>query len=638
MFRNNNRRINGHKAACQNLECLEDRRLMSVAFTVFNVINAANDFTPATVFQGSALRVNFATRLVSSSKYTYPVMSVGLMAQQGASRILLGQWSSGTLSNGIISLNRDAFRGMTGAWTLKATAIDLAGGRYDSSLLSINILPVTHNAGTFQADNLNIAPSGATVVDGLGGTDTLILNTPRSAVAMNGYALSSPNINSTTNQAVYEGKSYDFLRLADGREVYMDGIERIQCADGTISLEANTNDPSFTTQWNLFTTDTVGAWRFNSGNSTVMLATLDTGLPTNAQGAFIENDMTSSRLITDSTDANTSGHGHMALSVMVASRNNSSGIAGINAGSPVMVNNVYGSSYDVYSAIANSVAYARSQNCKIIFQSGIQGEGWLTHPGGTHTQADLEQLITNCQDIALFVVAAGNGGPGGNLIDANYATSVSGVAKLQTNHSNVIAAGALEHTATTVAGLANASNVNLASYSNHGSNLTMVAPTDSPAVNSNNGITIFDGTSCANPNLAAMASLVWSANASLTPADVRGILTSTAMDIGAAGRDNTFGAGLVNTELAVRTADARVRDARLVAANSAGLLGDMLRVAIPLHQLPSPLPPTPPVTILHNPMPIRSLMPNLGTRTVISQAPAIDHDVLLDTAHQTVFA
>lgn len=271
-----------------------------------------------------------------------------------------------------------------------------------------------------------------------------------------------------------------------------------------------------------------------------MLATLDTGLPTNAQGAFIENDMTSSRLITDSTDANTSGHGHMALSVMVASRNNSSGIAGINAGSPVMVNNVYGSSYDVYSAIANSVAYARSQNCKIIFQSGIQGEGWLTHPGGTHTQADLEQLITNCQDIALFVVAAGNGGPGGNLIDANYATSVSGVAKLQTNHSNVIAAGALEHTATTVAGLANASNVNLASYSNHGSNLTMVAPTDSPAVNSNNGITIFDGTSCANPNLAAMASLVWSANASLTPADVRGILTSTAMDIGAAGRDNTF--------------------------------------------------------------------------------------------------
>lgn len=94
----------------------------------------------------------------------------------------------------------------------------------------------------------------------------------------------------------------------------------------------------------------------------------------------------------------------------------------------------------------------------------------------------------------------------------------------------------------------------------------------------------------------------------------------------------------MNTELAVRTADARVRDARLVAANGAGLLGDMLRVAIPLHQLPSPLPPTPPVTILHNPMPIRSLMPNLGTRTVISQAPAIDHDVLLDTAHQTVFA
>lgn len=50
----------------------------------------------------------------------------------------------------------------------------------------------------------------------------------------------------------------------------------------------------------------------------------------------------------------------------------------------------------------------------------------------------------------------------------------------------------------------------------------------------------------ASPHVAGIASLMLSVNPNLTPAQVRGMLQSTAIDIGAAGFDNTFGFGLVN--------------------------------------------------------------------------------------------
>jgi subtilisin family serine protease len=70
----------------------------------------------------------------------------------------------------------------------------------------------------------------------------------------------------------------------------------------------------------------------------------------------------------------------------------------------------------------------------------------------------------------------------------------------------------------------------------------------------------FNETSAANPNLAGIASLVWSVNPTLTGGQVRQILTDTAMDLGTLGRDNTFGYGLVNADAAVRRAAALQRN------------------------------------------------------------------------------
>lgn len=58
----------------------------------------------------------------------------------------------------------------------------------------------------------------------------------------------------------------------------------------------------------------------------------------------------------------------------------------------------------------------------------------------------------------------------------------------------------------------------------------------------------FDGTSMATPHVSAAAALAWSKNTACTAAQVRAALTGTALDLGAPGRDNKFGFGLVQAK------------------------------------------------------------------------------------------
>ena len=61
----------------------------------------------------------------------------------------------------------------------------------------------------------------------------------------------------------------------------------------------------------------------------------------------------------------------------------------------------------------------------------------------------------------------------------------------------------------------------------------------------------FDGTSMATPHVSAVAALVWSYAPNCSNAQVRSALTSTAEDLGAAGRDVKFGFGLVRARNAL---------------------------------------------------------------------------------------
>ncbi len=65
------------------------------------------------------------------------------------------------------------------------------------------------------------------------------------------------------------------------------------------------------------------------------------------------------------------------------------------------------------------------------------------------------------------------------------------------------------------------------------------------------GYDFYDGTSMATPHVSGAAALIWSANTSWTNAQIRTALTSTALDLGSAGRDVNFGYGLIQAKAAL---------------------------------------------------------------------------------------
>ncbi len=531
----------------------------STNFTSFSVFDAAGDDTSSSVFEGGAIR--FSYNLANAATLS----NVRLEALRGGSVVsTLGTWSETSLSNQLI--NFASFPSLSaGNYKLRAVARTTSGQEFLSTSQKMGVLSWSRINGTFAGETLNYADGLGTgaVILGRGGTDTLNLSgiSRSSITSINGISLAAfnPLSGSTANQAIFRGTAFDYMTLSDGREIYLQGIENLRFSDASITeLQVRTNDTSFDSQWNLHTSDVDSAWRFTQGTSNVLLASLDLGILTAAGASGGIVDISTDRLITDPSDddnSNNYGHGHCSISLMSSTANNASGVSGINWNSSVYVNDVY-NGVSLQQAIRDTISYARARNQRVVFQGGIQGDSWFNR-GGTREQ--LEQLIRDNADIAIFAIAAGNGGPGGNLNNPNYLTSVSGVAQLETTHNNVMSVGALERTGTTVNGLANASSVNIASYSNRGSNLTLMAATDSPAMDKFGTTRIFAGTSCANPNVAGIASLVWSVNSSLTGGQLRQVLIDTAMDLGTAGRDDTFGNGLVNADAAVRRASALQR-------------------------------------------------------------------------------
>jgi subtilisin family serine protease len=72
----------------------------------------------------------------------------------------------------------------------------------------------------------------------------------------------------------------------------------------------------------------------------------------------------------------------------------------------------------------------------------------------------------------------------------------------------------------------------------------------------------FFGTSAAAPHAAGVAALLLSANPDLTPAQVKNALKNAAVDLGAPGEDNDFGAGRIDAFEAVQSVVTNVEDER----------------------------------------------------------------------------
>ncbi|KZR79462.1 S8 family serine peptidase [Cyanobacteria bacterium 150SLHB] len=309
-------------------------------------------------------------------------------------------------------------------------------------------------------------------------------------------------------------------------------------------------------QWNLNAMDAASAWRFNKGSDKVKLVSLDTGLKDEADNPTdVHNEIDH---VQNESAKSSNSHGHRSMSVMAA-KHDSENLAGIAPGSQLVAYNVWA------DGVLDSIEDAKDKrDCgeRLVFQNGA-GFG-----GSDFTTAEMTASLDETESYAFFAASAGNDG------DKTSVAGAGGLAPFQTSHANVASVGALEFTGTeeidaiTGGSITNVTGTQLDADSNAGWNLTLVAPEASKAIDANGTLSTFTKTSCANPNVAGAAAIVWSENLSLTGGEIREILTTSAMDLGATGRDDTYGAGTVNIDSAVRRAHALSVDNELASLYS----------------------------------------------------------------------
>ena len=135
-----------------------------------------------------------------------------------------------------------------------------------------------------------------------------------------------------------------------------------------------------------------------------------------------------------------------------------------------------------------------------------------------------------------------------DTVDAAYANGVLVVAAAGNDYGGPVSYPAAYDSVIAVS--ATDSNNNLASFSNVGPQVELAAPGVSVLSTwMGGGYNTISGTSMATPHVSGAAALAMQANPLMSNVEIRALLQSTADDLGAVGRDNLFGYGLVDAEL-----------------------------------------------------------------------------------------
>lgn len=292
-----------------------------------------------------------------------------------------------------------------------------------------------------------------------------------------------------------------------------------------LPAQAATNDPLADKQWGLTAIGAQQVWGISTGVG-VLVAVLDSGTgPHPDLDANLNPGTTINNLIEAAgATADDDGHGTHVSGIIAAVANNSIGVIGVAPGArllPIRILDSRGSgdSRDVARGVRIAVdAGARVINLSL---------------GGESESKALTDAIQYAVDRGVLVVAAA--GNGGEAAAPSWPASGD----------------------TTIAVTAVDRNNNAASFDQRGEYIDISAPgvsilstkisdfnCDGVAVASGYGCT--NGSSMAAAFVSGSAALLFAAYPGVTAAQVRTILLTTATDIGALGRDTTFGVGLVN--------------------------------------------------------------------------------------------
>ncbi|WP_018607542.1 S8 family peptidase [Uliginosibacterium gangwonense] len=345
--------------------------------------------------------------------------------------------------------------------------------------------------------------------------------------------------------------------------------------DQFLHILATPNDTYYSRQWDLYEStgglraDT--AWASSTGTG-VVVAVIDTGYRPHADLAA--NIVAGYDFISDTTVANDGGgrdsspldpgdwtaanecysgspasnsswHGTHVAGTIAAITNNAKGVAGIAYGAKVQPVRALGKCGGLTSDIADAITWASGGTVTGVPANATPARVINMSLGGSGTcSTTLQRAITSARSRnTVVVVAAGN---------ENTNASSSNPA----NCSGVVTVAATDRYGSR------------APYSNYGSIVTVAAPggdmssaaTDGILSTLNSGTTTpgtdnyayYQGTSMATPHVAAAVALILAKAPTLTPDQVKSILTSTARSF--PGTCSGCGAGIVDATAAVAAA------------------------------------------------------------------------------------
>ena len=260
-------------------------------------------------------------------------------------------------------------------------------------------------------------------------------------------------------------------------------------------------------------------------------------------------------------------HGLHVAGTIGAVGNDGLGVTGLNwqvSIRPVRVLDITGSGS--YFDIAQGVLYAA---------------GLPAASGATTVQAPTRAAIINMSlggsgnapVLAAAITAANNAG---SLIVASAGTGETSSPSYPAAYPEVLAVSAV------------GPDLSISSYTNVGGNVSLAAPGGNFRSSGTSGVVsstwnyvtntpnyaYYEGTSMSAPHVVGVAALVLSASPGLTNAQLRSRLQSTAVHVGAPGRNDQYGYGLVNAYNAVTNSTGPVRtiQVRVVNASSGAVV------------------------------------------------------------------
>jgi thermitase len=288
-------------------------------------------------------------------------------------------------------------------------------------------------------------------------------------------------------------------------------------------------DPYFSYQYDMSIINADDVWglcNFYAGSVTI--AIIDTGV--DLDHPDLQANLLASYDFWDYDTVPEDGNGHGTnVAGIAAAALNGTGVAGVAPTAkilPVRVLNNQGNGY--LSDVAAGITYAadRAQVLNLSL-------------GGVSSSSTMQNAVNYAVNTKgrLMVAAAGNCG------DANYylnGCSSQHQPVYPAFYSNVMAVAATTSSDTR------------ASFSNIGSYVDIAAPgTSIYNADMGNAYISLSGTSQATPHVAGLAALVWAKNPGYTAAQVWNRITSTAVDLGTAGVDPSFGAGRIDVRQAL---------------------------------------------------------------------------------------